>query len=82
MKKTKILIEIKDGFIQRIITSNNDLHITIVDLDSLEIDDENMNLVSTNVHPDAIYENMYEAYTDKNDPVKQEIRDYLRKYKV
>lgn len=78
MENTKILIEVRGGIVQSVKSNRGNVKIVIVDYDNIQGDET---IVGSPSKPDAVYENIYEAFTDQSNPMEMEVRDELKRFK-
>ena len=76
---TKVLIYVKEGMVHAVYSNNPDIKIVVVDEDNNC--DEKYGFISEPYEPDAVFKNLYEAFTDETNPVDMEIRDELKRLK-
>jgi len=79
MYKIKVLVVVKDGMVETISSNSENTRIVVIDHDNRERG--NNGFISEPYEPDAVFENLYEGFTDETDPVEVEIRDELKRMK-
>jgi len=77
-KMIKILIYVKEGYVQAVHANNTAIEYVIVDADlQANVDD----VVSQVLKPDYVNVNLYEGFTDQSNPLDMEIRNELKRRK-